>query len=178
MQGFYTLLSIVAAIFASATAHSEEKISLAVYPCELYDTSGSGDADQKRRDTARVKMVSEVLRDGMAAKPFYELVDTSRANEVDSPNAWFAADGLFRECGGCEAEITRLLGARLSMACVVQKVSNLILSINLYMRDSKTERLVANYSASMRGNTDYTWARSAKWLLKNRLANPPKLPQG
>ncbi len=155
----------------------QDKYKLAVYPCEFYDTSGGGDPIEKEQDRKRIKMVSEVLLNGMAAKPFYQLVDTAEAGKVDSPNAWFAADGLFRECGGCEAEITRLLGARISMACVVQKVSNLILSINVYMRDAKTERLLGNYSASMRGNSDYTWARSARWLLKHRLNQPPKLPQ-
>lgn len=175
MKAVFILL--IAATFAPMPTAAEEKYKLAVYPCEFYDTSGGGDPTDKKRDRQRVEMVSRILKDGMATLPFYQLVDTSKADEVDSPDAWFAADGLFRECNGCEAEITRLLGADLSMACVVQKVSNLILSINLYMRDSKSERLVANYSASMRGNTDTTWKRSAEWLLKNRLATPPKMPK-
>ena len=171
------LLLVCGLVVAFGQAKAEESHKVAVYPCELYDTSGGGDAIEKKADRQRVKLVSDALKEGLAKKPFYEVVDTSKANEVDSVNAWFAADGLFRECNGCEAEISRLLGADLSFACVVQKVSNLILSINVYMRESNSEQLVATYSSSIRGNTDYNWLRSVRWLMKNRLNKPPKLPE-
>ena len=58
------------------------------------------------------------------------------------------------------------------MTGVVQKVSNLILNINLYLRDVHTGRLVTAASADMRGNTDESWSRAMDYLLRNRLLAP------
>ena len=62
------------------------------------------------------------------------------------------------------------LGAELALVTVVQKVSNLILSITLSVLEaapSAARRAV--YSADIRGNTDESWQRGLRWLLRNRL---------
>jgi Protein of unknown function (DUF2380) len=55
---------------------------------------------------------------------------------------------------------------------VVQKVSALILSMNIYMRDAHTGHLVTAMSADFRGNTDESWSRTTSYLLRNRLLAP------
>ena len=55
---------------------------------------------------------------------------------------------------------------------MVQKVSNLILSLNIYLRDTRSGQLIASMSADFRGNTDKSWQRSASYLLRNRLLAP------
>ena len=57
-------------------------------------------------------------------------------------------------CGGCDVKLARELGADLEITGMVQKVSNLILNINVYLRDVHTGKLVAAASVDMRGNTD------------------------
>jgi hypothetical protein len=54
----------------------------------------------------------------------------------------------------------------------VQKVSNLILNVNIYVRDVATENLVARMSADFRGNTDESWSRAVEYLVRNRLLAP------
>ena len=44
--------------------------------------------------------------------------------------------------------------ADLAITGVVQKVSNLILNINIYLRDVHSGRLITAMSADLRGNTD------------------------
>jgi hypothetical protein len=51
----------------------------------------------------------------------------------------------------------------------VQKVSNLILNMNIYVRDVADGRVLASMSADMRGNTDESWSRTVDWLVRNRL---------
>ena len=63
-------------------------------------------------------------------------------------------------------------GADLAITGVVQKVSNLILNINLYLRDVHTGRLIAAMSADLRGNTDESWSRTTSYLVRNRLLAP------
>ena len=120
-------------------------------------------------------MVTAKLREGIAQSDAYRLVDVSNASQVDSPYARLVDEGLFSSCNGCEAKIAALIDANRSMGCLVQKVSNLILNMNVYMRDSQSGKLVAQYSASIRGNTDKSWGRTAEWLLKNRIFEDPEL---
>ncbi len=80
-----------------------------------------------------------------------------------------AKAGNFRGCNGCDAEIARKLRATLSVTGVVQKVSNLILNINIYVRDARSDELRQVMSADIRGNTDRSWERGVRWLVRNRL---------
>ncbi|MCZ7593656.1 MAG: DUF3280 domain-containing protein [Hyphomicrobium sp.] len=72
-------------------------------------------------------------------------------------------------CGGCELEYGKELGAQLVAWINVQKVSNLILNMNVYMADVSTGKLVFLRSVDIRGNTDESWTRSIALLVKNYL---------
>jgi hypothetical protein len=53
-------------------------------------------------------------------------------------------------------------------------VSNLILSITVALREaSPAGGTRAVHSAEIRGNTDESWERGLRWLLRNRLLAPP-----
>jgi hypothetical protein len=80
-----------------------------------------------------------------------------------------AADPSIGECGGCEIDYGRKLGSDLSAWVVVQKVSNLILNINLYIADVKTQKLMLVQSVDIRGNTDQSWARGMNYLIKRHV---------
>ena len=64
------------------------------------------------------------------------------------------------------------LRRRLRVLGVVYKVSNLILEIHLYLRDVKTGRVINHMHTNIRGNTDKSWLRGLRWLIKNRLKAP------
>ncbi len=57
-------------------------------------------------------------------------------------------------CGGCDLKLAGQLGADLEITGMVQKVSNLIINLNIYLRDVKTGNMITVASADMRGNTD------------------------
>jgi hypothetical protein len=52
--------------------------------------------------------------------------------------------------------LARRIGAELAITGTVQKVSNLILNMNIYVRDASSGATTAAMSADMRGNTDET----------------------
>ena len=74
-----------------------------------------------------------------------------------------------RGCNGCEVGLARQVGAGLAAYGWVQKVSNLILNINLVIEDAATGRVVRADSVDIRGNTDESWRRGLKYLLEERL---------
>jgi hypothetical protein len=59
------------------------------------------------------------------------------------------------------------LGADYVLVGEVQKVSNLIISMNLVMRDVESGVMVRGLSVDVRSNTDESWLRGMRYILKN-----------
>jgi hypothetical protein len=74
-----------------------------------------------------------------------------------------------RTCGGCDIDLARRVGARIAVTGWVQKVSNLILNINLVARDVSTGKVIEAGSVDIRGNTEESWSRGLAYLLRDRL---------
>lgn len=70
-------------------------------------------------------------------------------------------------CGGCEADYGKALKADRVAWIMVQKVSNLILNMNVYVADVETDKYTFIKSVDIRGNTDESWSRSLTYLLDN-----------
>ena len=51
----------------------------------------------------------------------------------------------------------------------MQKVSNLILNVNLVIEDAATGRVLHAESVDIRGNTDESWSRGLRYLLNERM---------
>jgi Protein of unknown function (DUF2380) len=64
------------------------------------------------------------------------------------------------------------LGAKYSLTGWIQKVSNLILNLNIVVRDAETGKVTWSKSVDMRGNTEESWSRSLDYLLRNYLFAP------
>jgi hypothetical protein len=79
-------------------------------------------------------------------------------------------------CNGCEVGFARTLGTDLATWGTVQKVSNLILNINLYMKDVETGQMTFVHSVDIRGNTDVSWRRGLDYLLNHYLLPEPPAP--
>jgi hypothetical protein len=101
------------------------------------------------------------------------LRDSGRFSLVDiAPIASEALASNLQGCGGCDLRFARRIGAELAITGTVQKVSNLILNMNIYVRDASSGATIASMSADMRGNTDESWSRALHWLVHNRLLAP------
>jgi Protein of unknown function (DUF2380) len=67
------------------------------------------------------------------------LRDSCRFSLVDlTPIAGEAQASNLQACGGCDMRLARRIGAELAITGTVQKVSNLILNMNIYVRDAST----------------------------------------
>jgi hypothetical protein len=159
------LLVVLLTLMISAPARADPP-RLAVFDFELVDTSLQGEVDGPRKDEqARLMRVGDQVRKELAESGKFDLLDISPVNAA-------AHGSNLQACGGCDVQYARRLGADLAITGVVQKVSNLILNINIYLRDVHTGRLVTAMSADLRGNTDETWSRATSYLLRNRLLAP------
>lgn len=152
------------ALVPAAGQADDSKTSVAAFDFELYDTSLEGELrGNNPAEQRRLAAISDQFRTLLAESGRYDVFDLSPARQE------IKAAGTFRGCNGCDVKIARGLGAELSMTGVVQKVSNLILNINIYVRDARDGKLLQGVSADIRGNTDKSWARGVSWLVRNRL---------
>jgi hypothetical protein len=149
----------------SAPARADP-LKVAVFDFELVDTSLQGEVDGPRADEQRRLMNAGVqLRRGLAESGKFAILDIAPVNAA-------AHGSNLQACGGCDVQYAQQVGADLAVTGVVQKVSNLILNMNVYLRDAHTGNLVTSMSADFRGNTDESWSRAAAYLLRNRLLAP------
>jgi Protein of unknown function (DUF2380) len=139
---------------------------LAVFDFELLDTSLQGQMNGPRRDEhERLMRAGEQLRKELAESGKFQLLDILPVRAA-------ARDSNLQACGGCDVQFAQQLGADLYITGVVQKVSELILIMSIYVRDAHTGHLVSAMNAHLRGNSDESWSRATTFLLHNRLLAP------
>ena len=122
----------------------------------------------------RVQAVSQQLREGLAQAGLYRLVDPAPAQPtIDKLRATYAH---LYDCNGCAQTIGIAAGSDLVLMGWVQKVSELILNLNVELREVSSDRVLLNKSVDLRGNTDESWFRAARYMLRDwsekRVRNP------
>lgn len=147
-----------------AVAWAEPAIPIAVFDVELINTSP---APSTPEEIERTRVLGQQLRDALSRSGRYRVVDLApvRAALDQAPAP--------RICNGCELPLARQVGARQAAVVWVQKVSNLILNINIEIKDAATGARIRAGSVDIRGNTDETWTRGLRYLLENQILIDP-----
>ncbi len=113
-------------------------------------------------DKARLPRLSDMLRQLLTASGRYQVVSTeamtAEANEFN-----------LRSCGGCADDVARKAGARLAITGEIQKVSDLILNINVYFKDVDGSKPEQAYSVDIRGDNDDSFDHGVKYLVKHNI---------
>jgi hypothetical protein len=159
-SGVVRIAFIAALMTLAAPAVAADRVAL--LPFELENSSLEPTRPDER---ARLLLLDEVVQRRIGEAGF-EMVDPAPvAAEVASYSS-------LRGCNGCELGLGRKLGVDFIAVGWVQKVSNLILNLNLEVREVATGRMVAAGSVDIRGNTDESWRRGALYLLEHRILPP------
>jgi len=159
----YLSAPVALLLMASVPARADPP-KVAVFDLELLDTILQGEVDGPRTDEQR-RLMSTGDQLALAESGKFAVLDIA-------PVIAAAHASNLQSCGGCDVHYAQQLGADFAITGVVQKVSNLILNMKVYIRDAHTGQLVTSMSVDLRGNTDETWFRAASYLLRNRLLAP------
>ncbi|MGL4397066.1 MAG: DUF3280 domain-containing protein [Hyphomicrobium sp.] len=158
-------LCVTMAIFGLwAFSPAMAAVKTAVFPFDIRDIEQESEVVPvpKEADQARLKLIADELRSLLAKDARYELVDlTPQAAEVEKASP-------FNKCDGCETPIAAAAGADIAVTGVVEKWSDALISIQLFVRDVKTGELKRAMSAESRGNTDELWLHAIRWIWRNR----------
>lgn len=157
--GAWVTLALLPLFPSVPSAWAASGQSIAFLGFELVNTSP---APVEPQETARLAALDEQATAAFTAHG-YDVVGTAPiAGRLE-------AMGSLRGCNGCDLDLGRALHADLEAFGWVQKVSNLILNINVEVRDVASGRLVEAGSVDIRGNTDESWRRGLDYLLENRI---------
>ena len=139
-------------------ALAETLPTVAVFDFALTNTSP---APSTPEELARLQRLDRQLQDGL--RGHFQVVDAAPVRDR------LAGVDSIRGCNGCELDLARELGAQQAAYGWVQKVSNLILNVNLVVEEASTGRTLRAESVDIRGNTDESWSRGLRYLLNERM---------
>jgi len=142
----------------AAQTGSGEKLKVALFGFELVNTSLQPTTDAEKQ---RLIVVGDTLTQMLAGSGRYEVVLLS-----DALKQKIERSAKITGCNGCQIEWAREAGADLAVWGTVQKVSNLILNENVYIDDARSGSRYFSQSVDIRGNTDESWVRGMRYLLR------------
>jgi hypothetical protein len=135
----------------------------AVFEIELQDTSGEQSTPAQAE---RIRATTEALRRELTETGEYETVDLSADRDR------IAKLGYQRSCVTCFMDVAREQGADVAVFGTVNKISTLILSMEIKVLSVETGKEVVRGVADIRGDNDRAWLRGMQWLVQHRIAAP------
>jgi hypothetical protein len=160
----FAALSLMARFpLAAATQGPETVAFLGVH----FQNDNAGLEPTTDAERKRLSEIEDSFKQQLTASGRFKFIALS-ASEKET----IKAGQMVGACGGCEFDYGRQAGADLVAWMRVQKVSNLILNLNVYIGRVTDRKLVFVHSVDMRGNTDESWMRSLTYLVQNYLLRP------
>ena len=150
---------------AAVTATGEELPRVAFFGFQLINTSPQPTTPE---ETQRIHMLDDKFRQKLEASGHFKMVSIppELRNKI-------AAAPEISNCNGCERDFALEAGADWAAWGTVQKVSNLILNINVYMENARANKMEFAKSVDIRGNTDESWQRGLDYMLRHYLFQEP-----
>jgi hypothetical protein len=135
----------------------------AVMDFELINEMSDYETDVSRASLQqRLRLIDEALRREFAERGLYEVIDNAPAAALIAREK--ALHDL-RQCNGCEFDIGHALGADIIILGWVQKISNLILNVNIEVKDVSTQKTLYTKSVDLRSNSDKSWLRGIHYMV-------------
>jgi len=118
----------------------------------------------KPEEEERLKVVTKELRSLLAASGDFAVADLSSIEkEIEEK-------GPLHECNGCENDLSKKVGAELAVLPLLQKSSDTLLNLTIAVQDVASGRLTKRETVVIQGNTEESWVRAVRWLVKRRIA--------
>ena len=164
MKRFLMALAVLAATGTpAAAADLIPGAKMAFFGMHFIDTSTEGAINGIREDeTKRIELINDYIAEQLTERGF-RLMDLAPVQKTIDRTVNTA------DCNYCDVLMARELGADYSVVGEVQKVSNLILSMNIVIRDAAEGQYAKGMSVDIRGNNDKSWLRGVRYILKNNI---------
>ena len=167
-------LALLAAVsVCSAESESDPMKLAAVMDFELIDDMRAYETPEVlAAQDRRILLISDAFRKDLERRGMYRIADNSTVSIMITD---LETRQALRNCNGCEIDIGRALGSDVVVIGWVQKVSNLILNINIEVRDVGSGQMLYVKSVDLRSNTDRSWLRGIRFMVDSIAAKKQHL---
>ena len=129
----------------------------------------------KAAQVVRLRNATLQLRRELTERQLYLVVDQSPSQGLQ--DGLRAQQEFLYRCDDCAEQVGKLLGADLVVTPWVQKVSELILNLNIQIYDVKADKVVFSKSVDMRGNEDQSWSRAVHYMVRDMAEKRERNPK-
>lgn len=160
---FSTITALIFALSsASAFAYDKHEMQTLVMDIEITgDSSVTGD---KKDNVRKIEKFSEHLRVELQDKTAFSIVDNAEALQAVTK---LQMEENVVNCNGCEVPLAEKFGAGLVMTPYVFRMSHLISTLHIEVKDVETGILIKKKAFDFRGNTDQAWQRAIKYAVRD-----------
>ena len=154
-------LAAASSFIAISRAGERAPQTLAILPFEIEDTSGEVGAPS--RHDAMLAGLTRIMGEKIEAGHLYEVVPQSRVTDAVAA----VNPGTFlRNCNGCEFDIARRAGADHVMIGWIYKVSTLVGSLHIEIKDVASGKTTYARAFDFRGDNETAWQRAADYMVR------------
>jgi uncharacterized protein DUF2380 len=165
MEGLVASAWVISWCVTGVASAAQDSPTIAFLGFQLVNTSVE---PTKEEEQQRLEMLNTLFLEQVDASHRFRVVPVPPDVQQE-----IAKGPAIANCNGCQRDYGRRAGADLVAWGTVQKVSNLIMNINVYMEDVRREKLIFGKSVDIRGNTDDSWKRGIDYTLRNYLLREP-----
>lgn len=168
------IVLIVGALTATQQALSNEVISennrhLAVdlTPVIVLDLEMLGDTSVEHlqeNDAVLMKKFSQVIRQQLKQQAVFDVIDDKKSMALIQQQG---QRQFLHRCNGCELDLGKQLGAKQIIVPWIFRMSILIQSLIIEIRDVETGRLILKAPYNFRGNTEKAWENTILYAIRD-----------
>ncbi|MEY8877943.1 MAG: DUF3280 domain-containing protein [Leptothrix sp. (in: b-proteobacteria)] len=163
----------VAALQAQSAVATADLPTLGFLGFELVDDQP--DPARHAALAGRLALVGDLMAKGLTERGLYRVLDLTPAS-AEIARARDENEFLHR-CNGCLTGVGEALGTPLVGVGWVQRVSNLILNINLAVWHVADDRMTLTKSVDIRGDNDESWRRGVLYMLRDMAERRARQPR-
>jgi hypothetical protein len=157
---WFWLIAFVSMSLGTRAVDATPLRRLLVLDFEIVDTSNEP-TEHRTEHARRLQLVRDAVGRELALRKVYEIADREAIRvELDA----ILEHQFLRTCNGCELALARQAGADLVMLGKFNKISTLIGSMDVLIKDARTGAVVYAQTFGFRGDTDQAWLRAAKFF--------------
>lgn len=154
-------VTVLLALLSPTAANAEQPPTLAVLPFEIHDNSGEVGTTKDR--AAMLSGLTRSVAEKLKAAGLYRPVAQSR---VDAAVAAEAPGTYLRQCNGCERDIAKRVGADQVLIAWIFRMSSLVLSLHVVVKDVGTGEVLYARVFDFRGDNETAWEHAAKAMVQ------------
>jgi hypothetical protein len=158
---FLACLTALALVLAETQAVGTAPLKrLLILDFEIVDTSNEP-VDRRAEHERRLTVIRDAIGEEFTARRICDIVDRAPIRkELDA----ILEHQFLRSCNGCELPLAQRAGADFVMLGKLNKISTLVGSMDILIKDAKTGAPVYAQIFGFRGDTDQAWLRAAKFF--------------